>query len=161
MGTDINGAFGHREPFPPTDALTQAMRQELGGEWEVYRDYNPGRGLVYVRGEVGILFGPRAGIASTGYGWLEDGDGPRAALDTIRAVARFFRSPSVIFLPDDIEPYIYASNWIGEGSTFDDLLKRLAAIKEPSPNFRAAIRQMPECYEVDGYVIEKLDHDAV
>jgi hypothetical protein len=161
MGTDINGAFGHREPFPPTDALMDAMHQGLGGQWDVLRDYNPGRGLVYVRGEAGIYFGPHAAIASTGYGWLEDGDGQRAALDTIRAVARFFRSPSVIFLPDDIEPYIYASNWIGEGSTFDDLLKRLAAIKEPSANFRAAIRQMPECYEVDGYVIEKLDYDSV
>jgi hypothetical protein len=41
------------------------------------------------------------------------------------------------------------------------LRKRLAAIKEPSADFRAAIRQMPECCEVDGYVIEKLDHDAV
>ena len=161
MGTDINGAFGHREPFPPTDALMEAMRQGLGGEWEVVRDYNPGRGLVYVCGEVGIHFGPHAGIASTGYGWLEDRDDQRAAVDTIRAVARFFGSPGVIFLPDDIEPYIYASNWIGQGSTFDDLRKRLAAIKEPSADFRAAIRQMPECYEVDGYVIEKLDHDGV
>ena len=139
----------------------EAMRQSLGGEWDVLRDYNPGPGLVYVRGEVGICFGPRAGIASTGYGWLEQGDGQRAAVDAIRAVARFFRSPVVIFLPDDIEPYIYASNWIGEGSTFDDLRKRLAAIKEPSADFRAAIRQMPECYEVDGYVLERFDHDAV
>jgi len=137
------------------------MRQSLGGEWVVLRDYNPGRGLVYVRGEIGIYFGPHAGISSTGYGWLEHGDNQRAAVDTIRAVARFFRSPGLIFLPDDIEPYIYASNWIGEGSTFDHLRKRLAAIKEPSADFRAAIRQMPECYEVDGYVLEKLDHDGV
>ncbi len=161
MGTDINGAFGYREPFPPTDALMEAMRKGLGGEWDVLRDYNPGSGLVYVRGQVGISFGPHAGIASTGYGWLEDRDDRRAALDTIRAVARFFRSASVVFLPDDIEPYIYASKWIGEGSTFDDLRKRLAAIKEPSPDFRAAIRQMPECYEVDGYVLEELDYGRV
>lgn len=139
----------------------EAMRQGLGGEWDVLRDYNPGRGLVYVRGEVGIYFGPHAGIASTGYGWLEDRDDQRAAVDTIRAVARFFRSPSVIFLPDDMEPYIYVSNWIGEGSTFEDLQKRLAAIKEPSPDFRSAIRQMPECYEVDGYVLERFGYDAV
>src|SRR5215472_7805473 len=99
MGTDINGAFGHRELFPPMDALMQAMRHGLGGEWEVLRHHNPGRGLVYVRGEVDIYFGPYAGIASTGYGWLEDGEGQRVAVDTIRAVARFFRSPSVIFLP--------------------------------------------------------------
>ena len=161
MGTDINGAFGHREPFPPTDALMDALRKDLGGDWNVHREYKPGRGLVYVRGEVGIYFGPHAAIASTGYGWLEDGAGRLAALDMIREVARFFRSPSVIFLPDDIEPYIYTSNWIGDGSTFDELLKRLAAIKDPSPDFRAAIRQMPECYEVDGYVIEKLEHAPV
>ena len=138
-----------------------AMRWSLGGDWDVLRDYNPGGGLVYERGEVGIYFGPHAGIASTGYGWLEDHDGQRAAVETVRAVARFFRSPSIIFLPDDIEPYFYASNWIGEGLTFDDLRKRLAAIKAPSADFRAAIKQMPECYEVDGYVIEKLDYDTV
>src|SRR6185503_5874025 len=141
MGTDINGAFGHRIQFPPTDSVVEAMRESLGGEWDVLREYNPGRGLVYVRGEVGISFGPHAGIASTGYGWLDDRDDQRAAIDTIRAVARFFRSPSVIFLPDDIEPYIFVSKWIGDGSTFDDLQKRLAAVKEPSPDFRAAIRQ--------------------
>lgn len=156
MGTDINAIFGHRESFPPTDGLMEAMRKGLGGEWDVLRDYSPGRGLVYVRGEIGISFGPHAGMASTGYGWLDDRDDQRTAVNATRAVARFFRSPSVIFLPDDIEPYIFASKWIGEGSTFDDLLKRLAAIKEPSPDFRAAIRQMPEYYEVDGYVIEKL-----
>ena len=161
MGTDINGAFGHRVQFPPTDVVVEAMRESLGGEWDVLRDYNPGCGLVYVRGEVGICFGPHAAIASTGYGWLEDRADQRAALDTIRAVARFFRSPSVIFLPDDIEPYFSVSKWIGEGSTFDDLQKRLAAIKAPSPDFRAAIRQMPECYEVDGYVVERFDYDVV
>jgi hypothetical protein len=37
----------------------------------------------------------------------------------------------------------------------------LAAIKEPSPDFRGAIRQMPDCSEVDGYVIEEFDYDAV
>jgi hypothetical protein len=161
MGTDINGAFGHRIQFPPTDSVVEAMRESLGGEWDLLRDYNPGCGLVYVRGEVGISFGPHAGIASTGYGWLEDRDDQRAALDKIRAVARFFRSPSVIFLPDDIEPYIFVSKWIGEGATFDELQKRLAAIKEPSPDFRAAIRQMPDCYEVDGYVVERFEYDAV
>jgi hypothetical protein len=159
MGTDINGVFGHRIQFPPTDSVVEAMRKSLGGEWDVLRDYNPGRGLVYVRGEVGILFGPHAGIASTGYGWLDDQ--ARATLNMIRAVARFFRSPSVIFLPDDIEPYFSVSEWIGGGSTFDDLQKRLAAIKEPSPDFRAAIRQMPHCYEVDGYVLERFEYDAV
>jgi len=161
MGTDINGAFGHRIQFPPTDSILEAMRESLGGGWDLLPDYNPGCGLVYVRGEVGISFGPHAAIVSTGYGWLDDRENQRAAIDTIRAVARFFRSPGVIFLPDDIEPYIFASKWIGEGSTFDDLQKRLAAIKEPSPDFRAAIRQMPECYEVDGYVLQRLDYDAV
>src|SRR4029077_7589834 len=155
MGRDINGAFGHREPFPPTDALMEVMRQGLGGEWDVLRDYNPGRGLVYVRGEVGMYFGPHAGIASTGYGWLEHRDDQRAAVDTIRAVARFFRSPGVIFLPEDIEPYIYASNWIGEGSTFVDLRKRLAAIKEQSADFRADSRKMPECYESQHLILLK------
>jgi hypothetical protein len=160
MGTDINGIFGHREPLPPTDSVVKSMRKGLGGEWDLPGDYNPGSGLVYVHGKVSIAFGPHAGIVSTGYGWLEDRDDQGAAVDAIRAIARFFRSPGVIFLPDDIEPYVYASQWIAEGSTFDDLKRRLAAIKEPSADFRAAIRQMPNCYEVDGYVIEELDHGA-
>ena len=41
MGTDINGIFGHREAFPPTDGLMEAMRKSLGGQWDVLRDYHP------------------------------------------------------------------------------------------------------------------------
>jgi hypothetical protein len=139
----------------------EAMRKGLGGEWDVLRDYNPGRGLVYVRGEVGISFGPHAGIVSTGYGWLDDGEGRRAEVDAIRAVARFFHSPGIIFSPDDIEPYIFASTWIADGSTFGDLQRRLAAIKAPAPDFRAAILHMADRFEVDGYVLERLQCEAV
>lgn len=159
MGTDINGIFGHREQFPPTDSVLKALRKGLGREWDLI-NYNPGCGLVYVRGEPGISFGPHAAIVSTGYGWLDNRNEQRAAVDAIREVARFFRSPGVIFLPDDIEPYIFASQWIGQGSTFEDLQRRLGAIKEPSPDFRAAIRQFTDCYEVDGYVIEMLGFDG-
>jgi hypothetical protein len=163
MGTDINGAFGHRIEFPPTESLAQAMRAGIRptgpmfeSDWRFDTSSASSR-LVHFSGHgVSVYFGPHAGIVSTGYGWLEDRDDQRAAVEAVRAVARFFRSPSVIFLPDDIEPYIYAADWIAEGSTFEDLQRRLAAIKKPSPDFRAAIRQMPDCYEVDGYVLEKL-----
>lgn len=168
MGTDINGAFGHRITFPPSESLAHDMRagiQPTGPMFQSDWRFDPSSAssrLVHFSGHgVSLYFGPHAGIISTGYGWLEDRDDQRAAVDVIRAVAQFFRSPSVIFLPDDIEPYIYADEWIADGSTFDDLRQRLAAIKGPSPDFHAAIRQMPDCYEVDGYVLEEIHYDAV
>jgi hypothetical protein len=87
---------------------------------------------------------------------MEHSDEKQAVVSTICAVARFFQSPSVIFYPDDIEPWCEMDRWIAEGLTLDELMQRLARIREPSANFQAAIRQMPDCHEVDGYVIEDL-----
>jgi hypothetical protein len=169
MGTDINGAFGHRIPFPPSESLAHTMRAGIHptgpmfqSDWWFDPNNTASSRLIHIHGHgLSVYFGPHAAIISSGYGWLEDRDEQRAAVAAIRAVARFFRSPSVIFLPDDIEPWCYADQWIADGPTFDDLQRRLAAIKEPSSDFRAAIRQMPDCYEVDGYVMEELDYDAV
>jgi hypothetical protein len=168
MGTDINGVFGHGIPFRPTESLAEAMRAGIRPTGPMFESdwwLEPGSsssGLIHINGHgVSVYFGPHAAIVSSGYGWLEDRDEQRATIDVIRAVARFFRSPSIIFLPDDIEPWCYARQWIADGSTLDDMQRRLASIKEPSSDFRAAIRHMPDCCEVDGYVIEELNYDAV
>jgi hypothetical protein len=162
MGTDITGAFGHQIPFPPTESLAQAMRAGIRPTGTMFESNwwfdssSAASRLVHFSGHgVSVYFGAHAGIVSTGYGWLEDRDEQKAAVDVVRAVARFFGSPSVIFLPNDIEPYIYAHQWIADGATFEDLQRRLATIKEPSLDFRSAIQQMPDCYVVDGYVLER------
>lgn len=163
MGTDINAVFGHREPFPPTESVVEAMRNGIGGEWDLLLDYDPGCGLVYVRGEHGISFGPRAAIIGTGERWPRPSEHPdekQWLISALCAIARYFRSPCLIFLPDDIEPWIYARKWIGEGQTIEQLRQHLAGLKAPSATFRAAIRQRPDCYEVDGYVIQELDYEA-
>lgn len=164
MGTDINAAFGHQVPFPPTESVLEEMRKGIhpcepyiGGGWDLLPDYNPGCGLVYVRGGPCVSFGPHAAIIGTGESWPGPTRDPDEALiSALCAIARYFRSPYVIFLPDDIEPWIYASKWIGEGLNLDQLRQHLAGIKAPSPSFRAAIQQRPDCYEVEGYVIKEL-----
>ena len=164
MGTDINAAFGHKTPFPPTESLVQSMCQGLkpagmaGSGW-----YQPPQDKKLISGyEMIIHFGPRSSLITTGYGW-----GPPSAIrererviSSCREIARFFRSPLVIFLPDDIEPYVYAGCWIDDGLAIEEVQEKLAHVREPSPDFRAAIRQRPDCYEVDGYVIEQLDYNS-
>lgn len=136
----------------------------LGSDWELLPDYNPGCGLVYVRGGLGISFGPHAAIIGTGERWprpREHPDQKQTLINAVCRIGRYFRSPSVIFLPDDIEPWIYASKWIGEGLTLDQLQQRLVSLKAPSATFQETIRQRPECYEVDGYVIKELAYERV
>jgi hypothetical protein len=171
MGTDINAVFGHNVPFPPTESVVDGMRKGIQpsepyirGEWDILPDYNPGCGLVYVRGGPGISFGPHAAIIGTGERWPrvgEQSDEMHTLITAICTIAKYFRSPRVIFLPDDIEPWIYASKWIGEGLTLDQLQEHLAGLKLPSATFRAATKQRPDCYEVDGYVIKALGYENV
>src|SRR5215469_11233645 len=163
MGTDINGIFGHREPFPPTESVVEAMRKGIGGEWDLLRDYNPGCGLVYVRGEHSISFGHHAAIIGTGERWPRPSEHPdekQWLISAVCAIARYFRSPCVIFLPDDMEPWIYASKWIGEGMTLEQLRQHMAGIKAPSATLRAAITQYSEYCDVEGYVIKELNYET-
>jgi hypothetical protein len=171
MGTDINAVFGHQAPFPPTESVVEGMREGihtvspiLGSDWKLLPDYNPGFGLVYIRGGLGISFGPHAAIVGTGNPWpspTERPDEKQTLISAVCSIAGYFRSPRVIFLPDDMEPWIYVSKWVGEGLTLDQLQQHLASLKAPSATLRAAIRQRPECYEVDGYVIKELHYEAV
>jgi hypothetical protein len=79
----------------------------------------------------------------------------------MRAVARYFRSARLIFLPNDIEPWCDAKRWIADGATIEELQQKLAGIGPPSPNLQAAIRQDPESWEVDGYVVEQLAYEPI
>ena len=134
-------------------------------DWSLIPDFDSSRRLVCIQAHgLYVLFGPHVAVIPSGWAWPEPTDRSNkrhAVLSSIRAVARFFQSPSVIFLPDDIKPWCDADEWIADGATFNEFRQRLAKIKAPSPDFRAAIRQMPDCYEVNGYVIEELDYDEV
>jgi len=169
MGTDINAVFGHRSEFPPTETLVQQMcagiksaPPMLKNDWSLCSDYSYLR-LVSVRAtNLSVYFGPRAAIVSTGFGWPyteEDQDRGRTVTSAVSSIARFFRSPLVIFLPDDIEPWCGVDTWISDGASIEDLRARLAQIKEPSAGFNGSIKQSPEFWEVDGYFIEELDYD--
>jgi len=171
MGTDMTAAFGHQVPFSATESIVEGMRKGIhpvglisGREWDLLPDHKPGCGLVYVRGELRLYFGPHAALIGTGERWPRPSEHPdekKALVSAVRAVARHFRSPRVIFLPDDIEPYVFVSKWIGEGLTLEEIQQRLALVGEPSPSLKAAIRQYPEYCQVEGYVVEQLDYDTV
>ena len=158
MATDINVAFGHSIPFPPTESVAEKMCKGINLlDPRFANDWTLGRGLVCVQSSLNVLFGPHAAIIPTGYRWPRPRQEPDEELiSAVSAIARYFQSPRIIILPDDIEPWFYASKWIGEGLTLDDLQQRLAGLKHPSPTFQAAIKQRPDCYEVDGYVIREL-----
>src|ERR1041385_7189963 len=114
MGTDINAAFGHQSEFPPTEALARSMcagikaaNPILVNNWSVRPDYAYLRLVLVQSSELSIYFGPHVANISTGYGWpynLDDSEQAQMVTSAIVAIARFFRSPQIIFLPDDIEP---------------------------------------------------------
>ncbi len=174
MGTDINGAFAHHIAFPPSVSLAEDMcagikklSPLIQNLWRLdpERTY-PAAPLSRIHDPQGlsVWFGPRAAIISTGFGWdqaSEDSDLKHMVTTAICAVAQFFQSPSVVYLPDDIEPWCYADDWIADGCTLEELQQRLACIREPSPNFSEAIRAGPDSFKVDGYVIEMLKYNAI
>ena len=170
MGSDINAVFGHRESFPPTEAVVETIRAGMGGNWKLMAESDSCGGTVLVSGEFGIYFGPHAAIACSGEGWPlgpEVDEIRREVICALRSLARIFRSPSVIFLPDDIEPWMDAHEWVGKGMNLEEVRQKLASFKEPAPDLPSACRfveynQQFNCmiYEVDGYVVEELNYDA-
>jgi len=170
MSTDINAAFGHRVPFPPTETVVAEMRKGIhpvnpafGSGWDLLPDHDPGFGLVYVRGPLRIYFGPHSAIIGTGWRWPrpgEHGDEKESLVSAVCAIARHFESPHVIFLPSDLEPWCSVFAWIGEGLALDQIQQRLAGIRKPSTTFQETLKQRPDCYEINGYVIKELDPKA-
>ncbi len=173
MGTDIDAAFGHTADFPPTESLVRSMcagikrvSPLIHNAWRLNTEYHHGLGLFYIHDPDGLTLwlGPHAALISSGFGWPESGeeaDEKEFVTSAMRAVARFFRSDRIIFLPDDIEPWCDAERWIAEGFTIEELQQKLVQIGPASPNLMAAIRQSPESWQVDGYVIEELAYDPV
>ena len=170
MGSDIIGVFGHKIPFPPPESLAQSMRDGIQpvspiihNEWLLDSDFTSTR-LIRIHDDLSVYFGPHSGFISTGREWpgpKEDIGEKQMVISAVRAVASFFRSPSVIFLPDDNEPWCDIDSWIADGLTLEELQQRLAGIQEPSADFHAAIRQNPDSWDADGYVIEQLNYDTV
>jgi len=111
-----------------------------------------------------VWLGPHAALVSSGFGWPEPSEGAdqkEFITSAMRAVARYFRSASITFLPDDIEPWCDAERWIAEGASIEEVQQKLAAIGPPSPDLRAAIRQGPASWQVEGYVVEQLAYAPI
>ncbi len=169
MGTDIDAAFGHQCEFPPTEELVRSMCSNIDPVGPVLtNDWTAKAGYIYLRlflvqsSNLSIYFGPRTAFISSGYGWpysASDQDLAKSVASAIISIARFFRSPQVIFFPDDIEPWCNMDCWISDGASLEDLRMRLAEIKGPSTGFSGAIKQWPDYWEVNGYFIEELKYD--
>jgi len=144
----------------------QRVSPLIHNEWRLNTDYHHGLGLFLIQDSDGlsVWFGPHAALISSGYGWpepSEDADEKEFVTSAMRAVARYFRSASIIFLPDDIEPWCDAERWIAAGASIEELQQKLAGIGPPSANLKAAIRQSPESWQVEGYVIEQVAYAAI
>ncbi len=131
-------------------------------DWALDAEWWDGSGLLRITNrQLSVWFGPRAALITSGYGWPKDRDDmndKQMVVDAICAVARFFRSPRVIFLPDDIDPWCNADDWIGEGYSIEEVLQRLTKIRVPSRDLVAAIQHDPESWLVNGYVVEELHY---
>lgn len=168
MGTDINGIFSHRKAFPATEALARNMNagvprvnELIHNEWRLDPRYStePYRGVHDPRG-LSVWFGPHAAKIVSGLSWYEAAENHEFLLmvkSAMCAIARFFQSPRVIFYPDDSEPWTYVADGVQEGATLEAIQERMAHIREPCPNFRAAWPD--DRSKVDGYVIEELSYD--
>ena len=168
MGTDINAAFGHGSEFPPTETLARSMCAGIKPVSPIFQNNWSLSDFSYLRlvrvhcSGLAIYFGPRAAIVSTGFSWPHTTADHREAqmvASAVSSIARFFRSPQVIFLPDDIEPWCDVDRWISEGASIEEVRMRLAQIKGPATGFSGTIKQSPECWEVDGYFVEELSYD--
>lgn len=169
MGTDINAAFGHSSSFPPTEELVRRMCAGikpvppiLESDWSLRSDYSHLHLALVQSSNLSVYFGPRAAMISSGYGWPYDADDAEWAQMVATAaisIARFFESPHLIFLPDDIEPFCDVDSWISDGASIEDLERRLAGIRKPTEGFSGAIKQSPDYWEVDGYFIVNLSYD--
>ncbi|MES2570768.1 MAG: hypothetical protein V4710_12045, partial [Verrucomicrobiota bacterium] len=96
----------------------------------------------------------------SGVSWLlasEDTEYRRPVTSAIAAVARFFRSPGLLYLPDDLEPWDDADIWISGGITFTELQQKLLRIRLPSPDFSGAIHCSENRFWIDGYVVENIN----
>lgn len=133
-------------------------------DWSLDAECWDGSGLIRITNrQLSVWFGPRAALITSGYGWpkdCDDMDDKQMVVDAIGAVARFFRSPRIIFLPDDIDPWCNVDEWIEAGCSLDDVLEQLAKISVPSRDLLAARRNDPEYFigMVDGYVVEELHY---
>jgi hypothetical protein len=171
MGTDINGAIAHRLRFPPARTLASEMSEGierispfLRNEWKWKAEYDkePRFRTLDNCGGPTVWLGHRAALISTGVGWDQAAHDPELReeiVSAVSAIGRFFKSPRVVLLPCDVEPWCNIQDSIMyDGSTLDELLKSLARIHGPVPDFISAIgaENAEPDYLVNGYLILEL-----
>jgi hypothetical protein len=168
MGTDIDGIFGHQLRFPPVADLPMQMQAKIlhdspfiYPEWSWDKRYANEPLLRCIDNHHGFIvwIGKHAGTISTGTGWdqvADDMELKDEVNSAVFAIARFFNSPEVVFLPDDVEPWCNIKDLIFEqGLTFEEFVTRLKHVQEPCTDFKSAIKRQPE-YVIDGYLVLKV-----
>src|SRR5690242_17780207 len=116
MGTDINGVFGHQIMVSAKESLADCIRAGMekisptcwSDFWWAPDNSDSSRLIDVGYGDFPVKLGPRAAYIVSGYSWPGPMDSPdkrQSVVSAMRAVARYFRSPHLIFLPDDIEPW--------------------------------------------------------
>jgi len=165
MGTDITGAIAHQLDFPPPASLLLEMASGIErvspyieAEWKWLPEYDNERDFRAINNSGGptVWIGRRAALIVTGVGWdqaAEDSELREQITAAILAIARFFKSPCAVLLPDDIEPWCNIVDSIQhDGCTLDQFVASLAQIRAADTELISAMRGPPDNL-VDGYVI--------
>jgi hypothetical protein len=165
MSTYIYGIMSHQLTYPPPETLPDELNVAIKARgrfsskpwsWSVdaIRE-NTGRWLLR-DGYAEIRIGAKAAILVTGIAWrsaARDKKLRRYLLSIVFELARFFKSPSVILLPDDVDPWFSIRETVIEnGASFGDVLRKVHQIGEPCQILRQAI-QRERGGTIDGYVV--------
>lgn len=165
MGTEIHGIIKHLLAIPPQQTLpaelSVAMKSKnpfLQGPWSWNIDaLKNGTGLGLMRdGYTEISLGSKAAVLATGVGWFDAVREKRLRRNLLLAIfelARFFKSPSVILLPDDQDPWFSIRQTVFDnGASFQDVMQEVKQISEPCRTLRQAIQPVGGG-SIDGYLV--------
>jgi hypothetical protein len=170
MGTDINAAIANGLGFPPPPLLPELIAPAVERSspfiraqwaWNEERSQKPTHWTVEnVNGGPTVHIARDVALILTGIGW-DDAANDRVLCDDIKsailAIARFFKSPSAILMPDDVEPWFEIQESLLNGEwMLDKLIPHIAQLGQPGSDFASAIRDPPD-YLVDGYLILKTE----
>jgi hypothetical protein len=141
MGTDINVLIGHELKMPLAVDLPRQIQSSfrskncfLGTNWDWKLVDNSDFRVLRSEDGPSVWLGKRAAFISTGIGWCQlaiDEDASTKFIAAMIEIARFFNSPKMAVLPDDLEPWCYTEEHVGSGLTFDEILAKYQGLQPP------------------------------
>lgn len=167
MGTDIVGLIGNTSKFPPSESLIQRLREDtagknqlIKGDWRLDYSYQTDSlSRITDSLQLSIIIGHRAALILSNIDWMMAAYDPGALESVIPAlteIARFFGSPFVVLLPDDIKPWCDVDDWVEARSSLEEILSKLEKLRSPSAELKNTVRSVDGGYKVDGYVVLKV-----